>query len=157
MRVGLAIGARGGIAPFVGQGAQYEGMVVASSSCSGAAAATCSTRVARRSTSTTNRPGRPSIFMRDACQRGFYAKGFDTMREEDARILFQKGGAVFMRNWPYAYPSSQDSPKDRPSNVVGRFGMTAPAFDGNGTTSATGGHNLAVSKFSKSRRAARTS
>ena len=66
--------------------------------------------------------------------------------EEEARGVFQKGNAVFMRNWPYAWSLSQgaDSP------VKGKVGVVAlPKGDG-GTTAATlGGWQLAVSKYSK--------
>ena len=65
--------------------------------------------------------------------------------EEDARGVFQKGGAVFMRNWPYAWPLSQgaDSP------VKGKVGVVAlPHGDGGKTAATLGGSELAVSKHS---------
>jgi multiple sugar transport system substrate-binding protein len=156
VRVGLALGAREGIAPFVGQGAQYEGMVVTYLELLWGAGGDLfdagGTKV-----DFDDAPARKALdFMRDAYQRGFYAKGFDTMREESARIAFQSGGAVFMRNWPYAYPHLAGLESNSISKVVGRFGIAPlPAFDRNGTTSATGGHNLAVSRFSQSRGAAK--
>ncbi|MDQ3640940.1 MAG: ABC transporter substrate-binding protein [Actinomycetota bacterium] len=156
VRVGLAVGAREGIAPFVGQGAQYEGMVVTYLELLWGAGGDLFD-AGGTNVDFDDAPARKALdFMRDAYQRGFYAKGFETMREEEARIAFQNGGAVFMRNWPYAYPHLAGLENGSISNVVGRFGIAPlPAFHGKGTTSATGGHNLAVSRFSQSRRAAK--
>lgn len=65
--------------------------------------------------------------------------------EEEARGVFQKGNAVFMRNWPYAWSLSQgaDSP------VKGKVGVVAlPKGDGGKTAATLGGWQLAVSKYS---------
>ena len=72
--------------------------------------------------------------------------------EEDARITFQRGHAVFMRNWPYAWSLLQaaDSP------LKGKVGV-APLPKGgiHGRHSAMlGGWQLAVSKHSKNQAAA---
>ena len=68
-------------------------------------------------------------------------------REEDARIHFQQGNAVFMRNWPYAWAllNSDDSP------VQGRVGVAALPRGGlRGHSVATlGGWQLAVSRYSR--------
>ena len=66
--------------------------------------------------------------------------------EEEARGVFQKGNAVFMRNWPYAWSLSQgaDSP------VKGKVGVVAlPKGEGGKTAATLGGWQLAVSKYSK--------
>lgn len=73
-------------------------------------------------------------------------KGVLNYAEEDARGVFQKGNAVFMRNWPYAWSLSQgaDSP------VKGKVGVVALPRGGDGKSTGTlGGWNLAVSKYSK--------
>jgi trehalose/maltose transport system substrate-binding protein len=67
--------------------------------------------------------------------------------EEDARGVFQSGNAVFMRNWPYAWSlaNTGDSP------VKGKVAIAVlPQGDGSGArhTSALGGQQLAVSKYS---------
>lgn len=65
--------------------------------------------------------------------------------EEDARGVFQKGNAIFMRNWPYAWALSQgaDSP------VKGKVGVVAlPRGEGGRSVAALGGWELAVSKYS---------
>lgn len=86
-------------------------------------------------------------FMTEAQAEGVYAPGFNTMVEDDARTLFQGGDAVFMRNWPYAYPLLDD---EEESDVAGDFDIAPlPTFDGEGTISALGGLNNAVSSFSE--------
>ena len=67
--------------------------------------------------------------------------------EEEARGVFQSGNAVFMRNWPYAWPLAQsaDSPvKDK----VGVMPLPKGGADGR-HASALGGWQMAVSKYSK--------
>ena len=72
--------------------------------------------------------------------------------EEDARITFERGNAVFMRNWPYAWSLLQagDSP------LKGKIGVAPlPKGGAHGRHSATlGGWQLAVSKYSKNQAAA---
>jgi multiple sugar transport system substrate-binding protein len=149
MKVGLEAGRKAGIAPFVGQGAQYEGMVVHYLEYFWGAGGDLfnedGTKVLLQ-----DGPALKAIeFMRTALQNGFYAPGFNTMMEEDARNAFQSGNAVFMRNWPYAYQLMTGHDPHNPSEVAGKFGIAPlPTFNGTGTIAGLGGHNLAVSRFS---------
>jgi len=66
--------------------------------------------------------------------------------EEEARGVFQSGNAVFMRNWPYAWPllNAEDSP------VRGRVGVAVlPRGEGEDGAHAAGlgGEQLAVSRY----------
>ncbi|RIX97133.1 ABC transporter substrate-binding protein [Aureimonas flava] len=66
--------------------------------------------------------------------------------EEESRGVWQTGNAVFMRNWPYAYPlsASDDSP------VKGKFdAVPLPAGESGVSAACLGGWNLAVSEFSE--------
>jgi multiple sugar transport system substrate-binding protein len=67
------------------------------------------------------------------------------MQEEETRLMFQKGHALFERNWPYAWALHQqpDSP------VRGKIGVTLPpASRGAEPASALGGWHIGVSSFS---------
>ena len=65
-----------------------------------------------------------------------------TWQEEQTRFVFQNGQAVFMRNWPYAYPLMQDSAESR---VAGKFAVAPmPGAPGGAPTAALGGSQLAI-------------
>jgi trehalose/maltose transport system substrate-binding protein len=74
-------------------------------------------------------------------------KGVLSYEEEGARGVFQKGDAVFMRNWPYAW--SLANAKDSP--IAGKVGVVAlPKGGADGKSTGTlGGWQLGVSKHSK--------
>lgn len=153
-QMGVDIGQREGIAPFVGQGAQYEGMVVNYLEYLWSAGGDLfdpsgsSVRFGVDDAALT-----ALEFMSDSLRNGFYAPGYNTMMEEEARNEFQAGNAVFMRNWPYAYPLLSDQEQ---SEVAGRFDIAPlPTFTGQDTISAVGGVNNAVSAFSENKDAAR--
>ena len=70
-----------------------------------------------------------------------------TWHEEESRFAFQNGRAVFMRNWPYAYPLMNDSTQSR---VAGRFAVsTMPGAPGGHPTAALGGSELAINAFTE--------
>jgi multiple sugar transport system substrate-binding protein len=84
--------------------------------------------------------------MAEAMDSGCLAPGFNTATEEEGRAIFQTGDAVFMRNWPYAYQLIQD---EGDPQVANNFDIAPlPTFSGEGTISALGGFNNAVSAFS---------
>ncbi len=79
-------------------------------------------------------------------------EGVLAYQEEESRGVWQTGNAVFMRNWPYAYALGNGDD----SAVKGKFEvMPLPtANDGEEPSSALGGWNLAVSKYSDEQEAA---
>ncbi|PQZ47540.1 ABC transporter substrate-binding protein [Ochrobactrum sp. MYb15] len=79
-------------------------------------------------------------------------QGVLAYQEEESRGVWQTGNAVFMRNWPYAYALGNNDD----SAVKGRFDVAPlPAgADGEAPSSALGGWNLAVSKYSTKQDAA---
>lgn len=73
-------------------------------------------------------------------------EGVTTYQEEEARGLWQRGDAVFMRNWPYAYSLGQTAAD---SAVKGKIGVVPLPTGGAGSAATLGGWNLAVSRYSK--------
>jgi trehalose/maltose transport system substrate-binding protein len=73
-------------------------------------------------------------------------EGVTTFAEEDARAVWHAGNTAFMRNWPYAYATSQGEG----SAVVGIFDVAPLPAGASGSGAATlGGWQLAVSKYSE--------
>lgn len=91
---------------------------------------------------------RALTFMRDEITRWHVAPpDVLTWHEEQTRFAFQNGNAVFMRNWPYAYSLLDDSAQSR---VAGRFAVsTMPAAPGGKPTTALGGAELAINRYSE--------
>jgi multiple sugar transport system substrate-binding protein len=150
MQVGMEAAQRAGIAPYVGQGAQYEGMLVNYLEYFWGAGGELLNEDASQVLFGTNEAAMQALdFMRRAQETGFYAPGFNTMMEDQARLEFQSGRAVFMRNWPSFYSLMTGEDPANPSQVAGKFAVAPlPTFTGEGTTSALGGFNLGVSAFS---------
>lgn len=72
--------------------------------------------------------------------------GVTTYQEEDARVMFQKGRAVFMRNWPYAVKlmASPSSP------VLGKFALyPLPRGPQGKSTPTLGGWGFGISVYSR--------
>ncbi len=70
---------------------------------------------------------------------------YTTMKEDEVRLQFQNGSALFERNWPYA--ASLHASEG--SAVKNRFGMAPlPHFNGHESASTLGGWHAAVSRFS---------
>lgn len=64
--------------------------------------------------------------------------------EEESRRIFERGHAVFMRNWPYAWSELQKEG----SNVRGKVGTAPlPTEDGSPGAGALGGWQLAISAY----------
>ena len=71
-----------------------------------------------------------------------------TFKEEEGRLAFENGNLLFLRNWPYVYNLAKT---DGASKVKNTFGMTVlPGKSGPGA-SALGGHNAAISVYSKNK------
>ncbi len=144
--VGTRVGAEQGIAPYVVDGAPAEGLVVTYLEYlwgAGGDLAVDGDSVRLDEPAATA----AMDFIRSGYDTGFFAPGTADMQLEDARAAFQAGGAVFMRSWPYAYRAMEG---DAASRVAGRVGVAPlPTFHGDGTVAALGGHNLAVSRFSR--------
>jgi multiple sugar transport system substrate-binding protein len=70
---------------------------------------------------------------------------YTEMREEEVRLFFQRGDALFARNWPYAWRLHQQPG----SPVADRTGIAPPPGPKEGERVSTlGGWHIAVSRFS---------
>lgn len=151
-QVGAEAGEAEGIAGFVGQGAQYEGFVVNWLEYYWSAGGELYNEDQSEVLFDVDLAVQATEFMVDGMQNCF-APGFNTAQEEEARNEFQGGNAVFMRNWPYAYGLIQE---DDDSPIQNDFDIAPlPTFTGEGTISALGGFNNAVSAFSNNIEAAK--
>jgi multiple sugar transport system substrate-binding protein len=67
------------------------------------------------------------------------------MKEEEVRRSFQRGDALFERNWPYAWKLHQSEG----SAVRGKVGIAPlPHFPGGESASTLGGWHIGISRFS---------
>lgn len=143
-----------GIYPFVGQGAAYEGLVVNYLEYlwgdGGDVLGEDGTEVLYgQDDAAVN----AVEFMHEAQDNGFYAPGFNTMMEDQAKTEFAAGNAVFMRNWPPFYDFLQE-PEN--SQVVDNFDIAPlPVFEEGTNPAVLGGYNLAVSAYSEHKDAAK--
>jgi multiple sugar transport system substrate-binding protein len=144
------VGEKEGIGGYVGQGFQYEGLVVNYLEYVWGAGGDLVNDDASEAALTQSDAGTKALeFMQQANSDGVYAPGFNTMKEEEGRNVFQSGDAVFMRNWPYAYALMNGADEENPSKVKDKFDIAPlPTFSGDGTVSSLGGFNLAVNAFS---------
>ncbi len=87
-------------------------------------------------------------FMRSLVTSGASPAAVDTFQEPQAMNAFQEGQAAFLRNWDYAYSSSQSAG----SKVIGKVGVAPlPTFAGHPYPgySNIGGWNLYINPHSK--------
>ncbi len=131
---------------FVWQGAQYEGLICdflefAVSAGGGIALQGDQITVASRANE------RALQLMTDLIHKDKISppNTFTEMKEEQVRIFFEQGHALFERNWPYAWGLHQG--KD--SAVRGKVGIAPlPHFPGAESAAALGGWQIGISAYS---------
>ena len=77
---------------------------------------------------------------------------FTEMREEQTRLFFQRGDALYERNWPYAW-SLHRSPDSKVRRKIGLAPF--PGLSRGDSVSTLGGWHIGVSRFSDCKREAR--
>jgi multiple sugar transport system substrate-binding protein len=83
--------------------------------------------------------------MMSVIKDGGAPKAVTTYMEPESLSAWQTGKYTFMRNWPYAYGLSQDTPK-----LKGKFDVAPlPEYEGAGKASILGGGNSVISVYSK--------
>lgn len=84
-------------------------------------------------------------FMRALVADGVTPSFVTTLTEEPARVIFGRGGALFLRNWPYAWRLLEREA----SAVRGRVGVSVlPHASGQTAAATLGGWHLGVNAFS---------
>jgi multiple sugar transport system substrate-binding protein len=142
----LAAGSRhSGISGFVWQGARYEGLVTVFLEILGGYGGEI---LGPDHEVLVDSPQgvRALTYLRDLIPRKISPQEVLTWHEEETRFAFQNGRAVFLRNWPYAYPllAGPDS------RVAGRFSVAPmPSAPGGAPTAALGGGQLAINAHSR--------
>ena len=130
---------------FVWQGAQYEGLVCTflefASSMGGG--------IMQGDSININLPGNINAlkFMQNLIRKYKVSpeNTYTDMKEEEVRRTFQRGNALFERNWTYAWQLHQSDN----SEVKGKTGIKLlPHSPGDSSVSALGGWHIGISKFS---------
>lgn len=134
-----------GMAGFVWQGRQYEGLVCNALEYlwSNGGDVLSDGRVVID----TPQNRQALAFMADLVQRHRVTPAsVTTATEEPSRHLFGQGRAVFLRNWPYAWRLFEGPG----SRVRGKVGVTTlPHFEGGASAATLGGWQLAVNRHSR--------
>ncbi|HEQ98738.1 MAG TPA: ABC transporter substrate-binding protein [candidate division Zixibacteria bacterium] len=77
---------------------------------------------------------------------------YTEFKEEEVRLFFQNGNALFERNWPYAWTLHQSSG----SPVADKIGIDVlPHFEGGESISTLGGWHIGISAYSDMKEEAR--
>ena len=132
------------MAGFVWQGSQYEGFTVVLLELihsAGGQALDSEGKVTLESPESIA----AYTYLQQLFKTGATPQQVSTFQEEEARMMFQQGHAVFMRNWPYAWALS-NQPESPVRGKVGVVGL--PRFEGGETASVLGGLNFGISAYS---------
>ena len=146
----LKLPAAKGTSCYAGQFDKYEGLTVNFSEAVNSAGG-----------EVVNDEGKPNVnteeakkglnFLVDGFKNGMIPKKALTFKEEEGRRAFEAGELIFHRQWPYQWTLA-NTPGT--SKVAGKFNVAPlPGLDGPGV-STLGGHNLAISSFTKNKKTA---
>jgi len=133
---------KGGI---VFQGAPYEGLTCDWLEIAYAAGGTVLSEDGTKATIDSPENVQATQLMVDAINDGAAPKAVTTYMEPESLAAWQTGDYAFMRNWPYAYALSQDTPALKGKFAVAPF----PEYEGAGTAGILGGANSVISVYSK--------
>jgi multiple sugar transport system substrate-binding protein len=134
--------AKGGV---VFQGAAYEGLTCDWLELAFAAGGTVLSEDGKKATIDSPENVEATQLMVDVIKNGGAPKAVSTYMEPESLQAWQTGKYAFMRNWPYAYPLSQDTPR-----LKGKFAVAPlPKFEGAGAAGILGGANHVISAYSK--------
>jgi multiple sugar transport system substrate-binding protein len=136
---------------YSGQFKQYEGLTVNASEAINSAGGSVLDDAGKPSLTTSEAEEGLNTLV-EAFANGNIPAEAITYQEEESRRAFQSGQLLFHRNWPYVYNLATTEGSSVVKDVLG---MTAlPGKDGPGASSL-GGHNAAISVYSKNKATAR--
>jgi multiple sugar transport system substrate-binding protein len=131
---------------YAGQFAKYEGLTVNAAEAINTAGGTIVGKDGATPTVDSPDATKGLQNLADAYKNGNIPKEAITYQEEQGRIAFESGKLLFLRNWPYVYNLATT---EASSKVKGKFGVAPlPGINGPGASSL-GGHNAAISVYSK--------
>lgn len=140
------IAKQNGIECYAGQFAKYEGLTVNTSEAINGAGGSVLAKDGTTPTLDTAKARTGLQNLVTAFKDGNIPAEAITYQEEQGRTAFEDGNLLFLRNWPYVYSLAKS---DGASTVKDTFGIAPiPGADGVGA-STLGGHNAAISVYSK--------
>jgi multiple sugar transport system substrate-binding protein len=141
-----SIAKKEGIGCYAGQFAKYEGLTVNAAEAINTAGGTIVAEDGKTPTLDTDKAKAGLSRLVDAFKSGHIPAEAITYQEEQGRQAFEAGKLLFLRNWPYVYGLAKT---DGSSKVKDTFGIAPlPGENGPGASSL-GGHNAAISAYSK--------
>jgi multiple sugar transport system substrate-binding protein len=146
MMADCSIAKQAGIGCYAGQYAKYEGLTVNVAEAINTAGGTIVGEDGK--TPTLNTPEAKKGLQRlvDGFKDGNIPAEAITYQEEQGRQAFEAGKLLFLRNWPYVFNLAKT---DGSSTVKDTFGIAPLPGDGGPGASSLGGHNAAISTYSK--------
>jgi multiple sugar transport system substrate-binding protein len=131
---------------YAGQFAKYEGLTVNTAEAINTAGGSIVGKDGATPTVDSSEAAKGLQNLATAYKDGNIPKEAITYQEEQGRIAFEAGKLLFLRNWPYVYNLATT---EATSKVKGKFGVAPlPGISGPGASSL-GGHNAAISVYSK--------
>jgi multiple sugar transport system substrate-binding protein len=141
-----AIAKQAGIGCYAGQFAKYEGLTVNVAEAINTNGGTIVGKDGKTVTVDNAKAKAGLTRLVDAFKSGNIPAEAITYQEEQGRQAFEAGKLLFLRNWPYVYNLAKT---DGSSTVKDTFGVAPlPGMTGPGASSL-GGHNAAISVYSK--------
>jgi multiple sugar transport system substrate-binding protein len=138
---------------YSGQYAQYEGLVVNFISAVASAGGSVLSPDGKQVLVDSPQAKQGLDFLVNGFKQGYIPKEAITFQEDESRRAFQQGNLLFLMNYSFVYPLANTPGPD--TKVAGKFGMaTLPGLNGPGVT-ATGGHMMGISAYSKHKSDAR--
>jgi len=135
-----------GIGCYAGQFAKYEGLTVNVAEAINTDGGTIVGDDGKTVTVDSDKANTGLTRLVDGFKSGVIPAEAITYQEEQGRQSFEAGKLLFLRNWPYVYNLAKT---DGSSTVKDTFGVAPlPGVDGPGVSSL-GGHNAAISMYSK--------